>query len=62
MNKLIEITLLLLIIILFSYLIGKFFAKGLLKEIDLYFGKKFVDYVNNKTKKEKDDNKEKESK
>lgn len=52
--------LILFIIVLSSYLIGKFFAKGLLKEIDMFLGKKFIDYVNNnKSKKEENDNKEK---
>lgn len=46
-------------IISVSYFIGKFFAKGLLKEIDLFLGKKFTDYINNKSKKEENGNKEK---
>jgi peptide deformylase len=57
MNQLLQVILILFIVVLSSYLVGKFFAKGLLKEIDLFLGKKFVDYIN-KSKKEKDDNKE----
>ena len=59
MNEVLQTISILFIIILSSYLIGKFFAKGLLKEIDNFLGKKFIDYVNNKTKKEKDGNEEK---
>jgi hypothetical protein len=47
------------LIISISYFIGIFFARGLLKEIDTFLSKKFTDYVNNKTKKEEDGNKEK---
>lgn len=59
MNQILLIFLVLIIVIIVSYFIGKFFAKGLLKEIDLYLGRKFVDYVNNKTKKEKNGKTEK---
>ncbi len=46
-------------VIIAAYLIGRSLTKGVLKEIDLYFGKKFTNYINNKKDKE-DDYKEKE--
>mgnify|MGYP001313562888 CR=1 FL=1 len=59
MNQLLQVISVLIIIVFASYLIGKFFAKGLLKEIDMFLSKKFIDYVNNKSKKEENGNKEK---
>jgi len=46
-----------IMIILASYLISRAVAKGFFKELDIYLGRKFVNYVNTK-KREKNDTKE----
>jgi hypothetical protein len=44
-------------IILGGYIVGRAFTKGFLKELDLFLAKKFTEYINNKKKKENDNEK-----
>ena len=44
-------------VILGSYFVSRAVTKGILRELDLYLGNKFVNYVNTKKRKE-DGNKE----
>lgn len=48
-----------IMIILASYLISRAVTKGFFKELDIYLGKKFVEYVNTKKRKENDTKEEK---
>jgi hypothetical protein len=41
-----------------GYLLGRVFTKGVFKEIDLFLGKKYINYINSKKQKENDDKKE----
>ena len=54
-KEVIEIGCIAISVIIGGYVIGRLFAKGLLKEFDMFLGKKFTEYINNKNKK-KDDN------
>jgi len=60
MSELIKILLIFLAFIVGGYLVGRSLTKGVLKELDLYLGRKFTNYVNKKQKKH--DNNEEEKK
>lgn len=53
----IQVICILILVVVCSYMIGRLFTKGILHELDLYLGNKFVNYINKHSKKdEKEEN------